>query len=355
MRPIASLLVTALIFGLAVVAVDAAERLPGERYLNDFTNDDGCHPDGCDTDCDDSSALRHALAQGPGVVRIGAGYFRFGDISIPEGVTIVGQGKATVIRRNQTADRIFNVANTSEWVLRDVVLDGEATGEWQKREDAGQSGLSTTGCWGFEVVGVTARNFSGAGFRFSYTDLAQATFSDGGRIDRLVAVGNHTGILFDTRGEYITATHLNATKNAVGCTIHAGNTNISVSNFCGNIDGLMIVDKENGSHGSISNCLLNHNARYALWARAVDNGMAINNCCFFYGTIRLEETTGVQIASSLISCHVKTMGEYANRFTDNHIIPQGGWTFEFGEKTIVEGNFTKTGPWEQNRQTDQTD
>ncbi len=345
------LLMMLILISAHAFTVNSASRgeSTGERNLHDFANEDGSHPDGTDSPRDDSSAMRRALEAGPGIVRIGAGYFRFGDIQIPAGVSVIGAGKSTVLRLNGTAKTIFQIANASDWALRDVVLEGESIGKWQKREDSEKNGLATSGCWGFEIVGVTARNFAGAGFVFTYSNLAEAAFSDGGRLDRLVARGNYIGIKFDTRGEYITATHLNCGENVIGCAIHAGNSNISASNFCGNTDGMIIVDKENGSHGSISNCLFNHNARYALWARVVENGMAINNCCFFYGTIFLDETTGVQITSGLVSCHVKTVGENANRFAGNYIIPEEGWTFEFSEKTIVEDNFTKSGPWEKNR------
>lgn len=56
-----------------------------------------------------------------------------------------------------------------------------------------------------------------------------------------------------------------------------GSANITASNFCDNVDGLLIQDKENGSHGAVSNCLFNHNARYALWGRRIEHGMAISN------------------------------------------------------------------------------
>ncbi|MFN0197236.1 MAG: hypothetical protein ACKVT0_10870 [Planctomycetaceae bacterium] len=347
-RSIAILLLLILFHGF-VLSLSSHAEIPGERNLGDFANDDGSHPDGTDSPRDDSSAMRRALAAGPGIVRIGTGHYRFGDIQIPAGVSVIGAGKSTVIRPAGAANAIFQIASVNDWELRDMVLEGESTGKWEQRKDAKKIGLSTSGCWGFEIVGVTARNFSGTGFAFSHTNLGEAAFSDGGRLERLVARGNYIGIAFDTRGEYITATHLNCRENVTGCAIHAGNTNISASNFCGNTDGMIIVDKENGSHGSISNCLFNHNTRYALWARAVEHGMAIDNCCFFYGTIFLDETTGVQITSGLVSCHVKTTGEKSNRFAGNYIIPGESWTFEFSEKTIVEDNFTKEGAWQRNR------
>jgi hypothetical protein len=310
----------------------------GERFLHDYTNDDGSRPDGSDSARDDSSAMKKALADGPGVVQIGRGYYRWGDIQIPEGVTVRGLGKATIVCSNG-ANAIFRQVNIADWDVRDLVLDGEATGDWKKRTDGGKSRLFIERCHGFEVAGVTARNFEGAGFQ-----LTRSQGTDGGRLERLSATGCYVGVRFDIRGEYITASQLNCRNNVVGCVIHAGNTNISASNFCDNTDGMVIEDKENGSHGAISNCLFNHNARYALLTRKVEHGMAISNCCFFYGTLRVEDSAGINVTSSQLSCSVETPGEKANRFAGNYIIPLE-WKFKFSEKDIVEGNFTKDGRW----------
>lgn len=316
-------------------------RLPadsGERFLHDYTNDDGTRPEGTDTNRDDTSALKKAIAEGPGVVRVGRGHYRLGEIQIPEGVTIHGMGKATVVHSNGAAN-IFRQVNVAEWAIHDLVLDGEMTGDWRKRQDTGKAGLFSENCRSFEVVGVTARNFDGSGFQFT-----RSNGTDGGRLERLAATGCYVGIRFGFRGEYITATHLNCRNNVAGCIIHAGNTSISASSFCENTDGMLIEDKENGSHGAISNCLFNHNERHALVTRRVRNGMVISNGCFFYGSIRIEDSEGVNVTSSLISCSVHTEGTKANRFAGNHIIPDQ-WKFEFGPRDIVEANFTKEGPW----------
>src|SRR5262249_34014063 len=62
----------------------------GERLLSAHANDDGSRAEGKDSKQDDTSALRKALAEGPGVVRIGSGFYRWGDVEIPAGVTVVG-------------------------------------------------------------------------------------------------------------------------------------------------------------------------------------------------------------------------------------------------------------------------
>ena len=337
-------LVVACLFGSqpnATVLVEA------ERQLTDFSNEDGTIPDGRGAGRDDSSALQKALNAGPGIVRIAPGTYRIQAVTIPENVTVIGTGPATILQAYE-AQPAFLQQNVTAWRLRDLVIQGEATGEWQERTDRASHGMVIDGCWGYEVSGVTIRNCDGAGLQITRTNNQASGFTDGGMLTHITARDNFIGVRFDTRAEYITASHLHCHHNVTGLMIHAGNTNIASSNIGENIDGLVIADHENGSHGSVTGCLVNHNQRYAVWAKHVDNGMAISNCCFFYGTVRLENSCGVNITSGLISASIATEGPGFNRLSGNHIIPLT-WTFEIAPSTLLEGNFTKTGPWEYNR------
>jgi len=342
-------LVCTLVISLACAqaALGADATPPSARSLADYANDDGTVPDGKDDANDDTAAMQKALADGPGVVYVGPGHYRWGDVAIPAGVTVQGAGRATVVRSNG-AKQIFAQRAVSDWAVRDLVLDGEAQGDWHERADEGQSGIFTEGCWGYEIVGVTARNFSGAGLQLSHSNLGDGGFCAGGNLARITAYQNHVGVRFDTRAEYINATELSCFHNVVGCVIHAGNAKITASNFGTNRDGILVQDKENGSHGSITNCLVNHNERYALQCTGVRNGMAVDGCCFFYGAIQVDTSVGVSITGGQISCTVSVTGDGANRIADNYIILLPEWTFTFAPGTIVEGNFTEKGMWEQN-------
>lgn len=325
----------------------ATPRVTADRWLAEFTNDDGSIPDGSMADRDDSTALRKALAAGPGVVRIGPGRYRIAQVVIPQGVTLIGSGPATILQAFNRQP-VFKQTAVPGWRLRDVCLQGEAEGDWRKRVDHGVYGLEISGCYNFEVTGVQIQDFNGVGLQIASTNLPAAGFTDGGLLSKIVAVRNIVGIRFDTRGEYVAASQLQCHHNLTGIVIHAGNSNIANSNIGSNVDGIVIVDHQNGSHGSLTGCLVNHNERYALHANEVENGMAISNCCFFYGTIRLEKSQGINITSSLIGSSISTEGEKFNRFSGNHIFPEEQ-KFEFSAATIVDGNFTKNGPWELNR------
>lgn len=320
-------------------AADAASR----RNLADFLRPGESQPGSDDPRRDDSALLKRALASGPGTISMGPGIYRCADVTVPSGVQLVGAGPATVIYANSLRP-VFSQKNVHDWVIRDVALDGGATGHWHSRDDDGKHGLVVDGCWSYEIAGVTLRNFDGVALQITRTNLPEAAFSNGGKLDRVTCTGNYAGIRFDFRGEYVTATHLNCSRNMVGCFIHAGNTNISTSNFCGNGDGLVLSDKENGSHGTINGCLLNHNERYALRARNVENGMTFTGCCFYYGAIELLGCRGINVANCQINCHVTVAGQSTNRFSGNYIVP-AEYQFRFDQTALVQDNFTGAGLW----------
>ncbi len=318
-----------------------------ERSLSAFTNDDGSRPDGRVAMRDDSSAMKKALAVGPGLVRIGPGHYRLSEITIPTGVTVIGTGTGTVLQATGSKP-VFKQSAVAGWRLRDVTVQGEATGPWKERTDQGAHGIVIEGCSNYEVTGTQIKDFAGVGLQITRTNLQTSGFTNGGMVSSIATTGNYIGVRFDTRGEYVTASQLMCHYNVIGLVIHAGNTNISNSNIGSNTDGIVIDDRENGSHGSLTGCLVNHNDRYAILGKNVLNAMAISNCCFFYGTIQLENCLGVNVTSSLLGCNVKTSGDLPNRFAGNHVVTEGQ-RFDFAPATIVEDNFTKTGPWTLNQ------
>ena len=339
---------------LAVGQTSCSMRQPGkapamlaQRSLASYQNDDGRAPNGLDDNIDDTSAIRAALADGPGVVSVPAGVYRWGEVAIPEGVTLVGAGRGTVVRLVKDAKRVFVQEGVSNWRLRDMLLDGgQGATEWAKRQDVGQNGIEISRCSGFEVSGIVANNFSGSGISISYNAPGPyCHWATDSHIFNIVAAGNHTGIRFDTRSEYMNASMLTCQGNVIGCTIHGGNVKVANSNFTNNLTGILIEDHENGSHGAIANCLVNHNQQLALRAKDVRNGMLVENCCFFGGGIEMENCQGIGITGGIIACNVIVKGDKANRIAGNYMIIRGE-TFDIAPCTLVKDNYTENGSWE---------
>lgn len=320
-----------------------------ERRLADYRNADGQAPNGLDDAADDTTAFRSALADGPGIVRVGPGFYRCGDITVPSGVILAGSGPATVLRRTDTSSVLIQDGVTN-WAVRDLVVDGGAAGDWHQRQDEDHAGIRVKACLDYEITAVTVRNFAGAGLSIAWTaGLGTGGWNSRSNLTRITAQRNYAGIRFEERGEYVNASQLSCQNNVIGCVIYAGNVKITGSNITSNLDGILIEDKDNGSHGAISNCLVNHNERYALVCRNVDNGMSIDNCCFFAGGILVENCVGINIASGIISCPVRVSGPGTNRIAGNYVIPKST-SSQCSPATIVQGNFTATGPWEGNTQ-----
>lgn len=334
-----------------VRAADEGFPEKGVRHVKDYLNADGRGPDGLDNGRDDSVAVQRALQAGPGIVRLGPGVYRFSNVEIPSHVTLAGSGQGTTVR-SSGGKRIIHQTQVDEWTVRDLLFDGEAKGDWRNRTDQGRSAIAVDDCREFNLVGLTVRNFDGAGIQMTQTILEFHNSLPNSRthLQRITASENYIGVRFDRRAEYMNATHLSCQFNVVGCVIHSGNVQIAASGFNSNVDGLVIEDKKNGSHGCITGCILNHNERYALLCRNVENAMVIEGCAIFYGTIKLEDSVGVNISSGMIGCSVDARhNTKANRIAGNFVIENPpGYTFEFSPSSIVADNFDADGLWRHN-------
>lgn len=293
---------------------------------------------------DVTTELQALLDAGPGIVHLGPGEFHCAGLRLHDGVVLAGEGRATVLRLSE-GEAIIDQRDAGEWGLRDLVLDGGDDGEWPERSDRGAHGLRVHGCWGYDVANVVVRNVAGCGMRIAYTDLfagGNAPFCNGGNLDRVTVHDCHTGICFDTRGEYLNAVAISAYHNVTGVVIHAGNVKLTGSNICTNVDGVYIEDHENGSHGALANCLINHNLRHALHGRQVRNGMMVANCNMAYGALTLEECRGVTVSGCQLCCQIRISGADRNSLLGNYVVPYPGIcdTFEITPSTHLSENYT---------------
>ena len=328
------------------------------RYLHWFKDADGQAPVGKDSMRDDTAAMTAALNVGPGIVNIAPGYYRIGNITIPEKVILVGSGESTVIRSNG-AKWIFKQSGVGHWAIRDMVLDGETKfgagsdvgmqslydKDGNSIPDNGKAGLFIEKCYAFEIRNVVAHHFEGKAIEISNSDLSLGGYCNGGTIYYLTLYHNHTGIAFSKRAEYITATHIKSYRNLFGCIINGGNITIGESTFCTNEVGILLQDKENGSHGTIVNCLINHNMKYALLAKDVHNGHNFVGCNIFDATLKMENCRGIKIASGTIDCSIAIDCNEVNQICGNFVIDSYMKTCKISPTTIVKDNFTAKGAW----------
>jgi hypothetical protein len=316
-----------LVLGLQMM-VAKADNAPANRNLSDFKCSDGRAPDGSDSAHDDTSALVAALNAGPGVVTIGPGFYRVGNVAIPAKVTVAGAGAGTVFRSNGEKC-IFKQSGVGEWALRDVVLDGESKAQAAAVPNNGKQGLFATGCHSFDIRNLTAHHFEGIAVEFAHTDLPAAAFCNGGAICGLAVHDNFTGVAFSERAEYITG----------------GNITIGDSHFCMNDVGILLTDKANGSHGAVENCLINHNNRFAVLAQNVNNGHNFVGCSIIYSTVKLENCRGIKIASGTLNCSIIVKGDTANQILGNYVLESEMKTWDISPATQFKDNFNASGPF----------
>ncbi len=270
---------------------------------------------------DDTPAFTSALAAGPGVVVVPAGHFRVQGICVPPGVTLQGSGMASVLLPAGPGPVILQESSHS-FAIKDLSILSSPHVAPATPSSAHSHGLLIKRCYHYRITGVTVRGFGFAGIEITRTPLghAEAAFCDGGMLSQITSSENAIGVLFNTRGEYTVLSDSSILRNQVGSIIHAGNCRITGCSISGNHDGIWIVDHENGSHGVISNCLVNHNTRYALLVRDVFNGMLITSCCFFYGEILIQRSVGILLSSCEADVPITFEHGKNNTFTNNCLI-----------------------------------
>lgn len=303
-------------------------------------------PENYSPEMDCTEYFCQALKETKGILHITPGVYLVNDIEIPDDTILEGEGNTTVIK-SAGSNTIFRLKGKKGWSIRNLKIEGTIADK--SPENSGFKAISIESCWSFDIARVSICNCDGIGIDILETPLTKekAAYCDGGNLSQITLKNNFTGIRFDQHAEYINAIQINAYNNVTGCIIHAGNVKIANSNFCNNYNGMLIKDKPNGSHGSISNCLFNHNENCALKAVDIRYGMAISGCCFYYGKIEFDNCRGVNISNGQISCDIAITGNAKNQIINNYIIPEN-WNFKIAEPTLLSGNFTDNDTWQPN-------
>jgi hypothetical protein len=185
----------------------------------------------------------------------------------------------------------------------------------------------------------------------SHTRLQAAAYCHGGTIDGLAAVGNAIGVSIAEHGEYVTLTNSHMMQNTTGLVVRAGSTKVTQCNIASNIDGVVINDNVGGTHGMITNCLINHNQRYALDCNNVGYGVIVNACGINHAAIRLRGSAGVRITQCHVSCSVSIEGDALNLFAHNYVV-EHKYNFKFSDSTLIHNNYTPNGAWRFNQAVD---
>lgn len=102
-----------------------------------------------------------------------------------------------------------------------------------------------------------------------------------------------TGLAVMERAEYNQINGCSFFMNDVAIYIQGGNTNVSSCIISNNGVGIHIDEGENGSHGILCGCSINHN-QIPLKVTNIKNAFNITSCLFYYGKIEITRSKGVK-------------------------------------------------------------
>jgi hypothetical protein len=176
-----------------------------------------------------------------------------------------------------------------------------------------ETGLMINGASRYVVEGLTAAKFRGRGIHLLGDVNPGALRGDRGQFMNVGAHENTLGIEVapGAASEYNSWTNTNVSGNVDGWLMAAGNNTVNGGSIVDNTrDGLKLAGGANHCHGMFSTVNINHNARWNLWAEAVQNGHSFSGCHFYgngsdgAGAIFLDRSKGINISGGHLDCQI---------------------------------------------------
>ena len=241
----------------------------------------------CDGKNDDTQAFIKALGTGKAIF-IGGSVKITSTLNINSCPTIYGNG--TIITDIDTT--LLNI-NKEGFVLEGITL---------KHEDKKVSsiGIYVNGKNRIKISNVTID-----GFDIGIKTGRKITPYDQGIIVNSNIINCNTGLHFMERSEYFTVGNCNINSNEIGLDIIGGNININGCNITSNkTNAIIIGNGDNGGHGVITGCQINHNGEIVL--NNVPNGYTITGNNIFDSNITIQNNTAGDIIldGNTLSCRL---------------------------------------------------
>jgi len=249
-----------------------------------------------------------------GVCRLSPGVFWVNGVNMPDDSAIIGSGPNTkiyLLGDDNTSG--YAIKMGSRCTVRDVTILGNTTdyttqsnaypSSMQKVERHGilwEGNYSTTSMHTSRrglISGCNIANFTGGAI--TLRDTGPNVIS-GISISDCIIWHCYTGVNIEFYSEYNRISNVAASNCHYGCIDNGGNNIFSNCVFSLNIVGFMIDNSDgtmtNNSHGSVSNCIINHsdnNTGNAIILRGVSFGEIFTGCQIFFGKIIIDNSKGV--------------------------------------------------------------
>ena len=245
-------------------------------------------------------------------------YYVSGNIDMPEGSMIEGCGEQTIIRLLQSVQSGYIVRMHTKSTLKNVCLSGGYNpGDISNGNIGGRKGVNYIGNRDGQSSGITPSTCTSCvidGCFFENLDSGIYGYNTGGGLLDGLIVSDciftrcKAGINFDYWVEYSKVTNCIMFQCYFACINNGGNNVFTACTFHGVIGFLVdnsSGNKTNVAHGTVNGCTFNHidnmnnpselGMGYGVKVLNAPHGFIFTNCQFWYGRIRVENSSGVQI------------------------------------------------------------
>lgn len=276
----------------------------------------------------DMTSAIMAMLNSTGYCHLAPGiYYVSGNIDMPADSMIEGCGKQTIIRLLQTQTSGYIVRMHTRSTLKNVCLSGGYNaGSISTPDIGGRKGINYIGNRDGQSSGVTPSTCTLCqieGCWFENLDSGFYGYNAGGGLQEGVEMSNcyftrcKAGINIDYWTEYCKFVNCVMFQCYFACINNGGNNVFMNCTFHG-VVGFLIDNssgtKSNSAHGSVIGCTFNHidnmnhpdllGLGYGIKVLDTTAGFLFANCQIWYGRIRIEDSTGVQITG----CEIGGLG-----------------------------------------------
>jgi len=281
----------------------------------------------------DNQSLIQSLINTHKNIYIPNGNFKVsGTIRVPQGGSIVGCGKGSIVSIS-AADTLIVLAGNN--LISGISIDGT--------DNSAQIGIYFKG----------VNNINNSISNCIITD-----FNNGIRVDSVGFLSGHyssiirdnfisscaTGINITQRGEYVSLFNNIVNYCTIAAKIRGGNTKILGGNFSDNGIGLSFDIGPNDSHTSVTGLQCNHNSAKDIEIDSLTQSLIITNCDFFSSSaITLSNSKNVQFTSCNFSANSHNVTNSTEIIYLNNIFYTSGNSpvFDASSKGMLYGNRIK--------------
>ena len=236
---------------------------------------------------DITTSLRQMVADGRPIFIPKGNYTVSGQIDLANCPKIYGTATLTL----NGEFTLFNVSK-QEVVIEGLTIIGDKT--------KNQTGISFTGIRGLRVRNMVFKSIMTA----IYGTQCGSTIHETGFISDCHFKDCITGIFADTRCEYMTISNCVLCQCSTAIKIKGGNILTTGCQMTDSSIGMEILDGQNGGHGVVSGCQINHNTESIKMVN-VPNGYTMTGNNIFYGKLTIDNCgSQIVLSGNTLACEV---------------------------------------------------